>query len=431
MKRGSAVSKISIIQSIETRIDKLQYKNSMIVKDILNLRRQFEESNIESKKLSISYAIDSLTRDYENIEKEISNLGSECSKHKINEKNVIEANQQIFNPFNFSELLNQPPKNWFVENVLGRGDLGLIYGSPGCGKTFVVIDLIFALSQPGRWAGRFDIKTPLSIAYCAGEGFSGLPARFSAAAANRNIENIPSFTFFKQIPQLYDSSIIPETIDQFIEDWQYRQHKKECENLDVLIIDTFHSAILGADENSSCDMGVIIQSCRKAIEKLNCSVIMVHHTTKDGANERGSGAIRGAMDFMIKVEKIGREDSNQGRIHCSKIKDGQPWNAQNFELIRPDNHESCFVRWESPLPSDIIDQPRINQDKFRIMQILSQNPTVGFTIKSLYEALDIHKEKIRRPLAEMLDMGVIERKLQYPEHNSSNRNPWLFYFPKP
>ena len=57
----------------------------------------------------------------------------------------------------------------------------------GSGKTFVVIDLIGAMVSGEQFANRFSMMRPLNVGYCAGEGVSGLPARFKAMINKRNL----------------------------------------------------------------------------------------------------------------------------------------------------------------------------------------------------------------------------------------------------
>src|SRR5690606_18401473 len=110
----------------------------------------------------------------------------------------------IFTPYSFDQLLKMPPKEWLLDQVFGAGDIGMIYGPPGCGKTFVVIDMIVRLCTGQKWANGFDVTRRLNVAYCAGEGIGGLPSRFAAIARHHDIANLENFVFYPIPPQLYD-----------------------------------------------------------------------------------------------------------------------------------------------------------------------------------------------------------------------------------
>ncbi len=148
-----------------------------------------------------------------------------------------------FTPYSFEDLLKMPPKEWLLDQFFGEGDVGMVYGPPGCGKTFFVIEMIISLCMAKLLADRFGVKRRLNVAYCAGEGVSGLPSRFQAAANHHGVTEMPNFTFYKTMPQLFlegDGSDIT-TIKEFVYQWRERQFKKEVEALDVLIIDTLHT----------------------------------------------------------------------------------------------------------------------------------------------------------------------------------------------
>ncbi len=112
----------------------------------------------------------------------------------------------IFTPYSFNQLLKMPPKEWLLDRVFGAGDIGMMYGPPGCGKTFVVIDMIVRLCTGQKWANEFDVTRCLNVAYCAGEGIGGLPSRFAAAAKHYDITSLRNFTFYPILPQLYDET---------------------------------------------------------------------------------------------------------------------------------------------------------------------------------------------------------------------------------
>lgn len=158
--------------------------------------------------------------------------------------------QLVFKPYTFNNLLEMSSKEWLLERVFGVKDVGMIYGAPGCGKTFVVIDMIIRLCTGNQWAERFDVQGCLNVAYCAGEGLGGLSSRFKAAAKHYGITLLDNFTFYPLPPQLFDDSAAA-TIKQFCADWKTRQMSEEANSLDLLIIDTLHTATVGADENSA------------------------------------------------------------------------------------------------------------------------------------------------------------------------------------
>lgn len=165
----------------------------------------------------------------------------------------------IFTPYSFDELLKMPSKEWLLDQVFGAGDIGMIYGPPGCGKTFVVIDMIVSLCKGQKWANEFDVTRCLNVAYCAGEGIGGLPSRFAAIAKHYDITNLDNFSFYPIPPQLYDDNATAK-IDDFCNEWKARQDAKEVAPLDVLIIDTLHTATVAADENSAQHMGKALHS---------------------------------------------------------------------------------------------------------------------------------------------------------------------------
>ena len=302
-----------------------------------------------------------------------------------------------------------------MDNLFGAGDLGMIYGPPGSGKTFVVIDLIFSACLGKQFANRFDVARPLNVVYCAEEGLSGLPARFQAAAEYYGDWELPNFLHSEQVPQLFDihSGL---SLYHFTQQWQETQEKP----LDLLVIDTLHSAIVGADENSSKDMNQVIASAKHAASTLNCAVLLVHHSNKAGTGERGSSALRGAMDFILEVKPQGEKYS----MDCAKLKDGQQWPKQTFDLVAKAN--SVRVWWDGP-EAETQQQQKRSESVTQIKTILADYPNQRFTAKHLHEAIGGSKMSIDKLLPRMVEKGEIKRTLQDPTRTASSRNPWVYY----
>lgn len=336
----------------------------------------------------------------------------------------IKAN---FISYSFAELLAMPPKEWLLDRIFGEEDVGMVYGPPGCGKTFFVIELIIILCTGKLFANRFVVGRRLIVAYCAGEGVSGLPARFAAAAKHHGVDTMPNFYFYKTIPQLYiendDSDIA--TMKQFVIHWKARQRNKEVESLDVLIIDTLHTATIEADENSAKDMGKVLHLCRWASSELGCAVILVHHTNKSGASERGSSALRGGMDFMIKIEKPS-DTGTHAVMSCEKLKDGEQWKSQSFSLQSQGERKSAYVSWNDP-SSPIQIKGSKASDKEKLKAEMKRYASVRLTCKTLAEAIAQTETYTRKLLNELEHAKECRRELCDPGKKSSNRNPWVYW----
>jgi hypothetical protein len=329
----------------------------------------------------------------------------------------VAETESVFKPLGLSELLKMPPKQWVIDQVIGPGDLMMIYGPPGSGKTFVVIDLIFSACLGRRWAGRFNTARPLTVAYCAGEGLGGLPARFKAAAEHYGVDELPNFYFFKEVPQLYKADS-RENVEQFMIEWKQRQEAGHATQLDLLIIDTLHSSTVGADENSTKDMGLVLDAARFAMRALGCSVVLVHHTNKTGASERGSSSLRCRMDSMITVKQFG----TKWAIDCEKLKDGEEWHYQPFSLSA--KAESVRVWWHEPVEPGQGNSKQ-EQDKERIVQVLA---TAGepLTDKTIHEMLGIGRSQVNKLLAQLVEDGEIEQGIRAADKPKSNWNPWVY-----
>lgn len=102
---------------------------------------------------------------------------------------------------------------------------------------------------------------------------------------------------------------------------------------DVVVIDTLNRAAPGLDENSSQDMGRILEGLRELQAAISGLVLMIHHPGKDPAKGmRGHSSLFAALDVVIEVSRT--VHSRQWRVR--KAKDGQDGEAHQFELAVTD-----------------------------------------------------------------------------------------------
>jgi hypothetical protein len=93
---------------------------------------------------------------------------------------------------------------------------------------------------------------------------------------------------------------------------------------DLIVVDTLVRVAVGMDENSARDMGEIVAAAEALRRSFDASILLIHHTRKDGNSERGSSALRGAADLMIEC-KWSSEFENIVTLTCSKMKDDEPF----------------------------------------------------------------------------------------------------------
>ena len=97
----------------------------------------------------------------------------------------------------------------------------------------------------------------------------------------------------------------------------------------VVFLDTLNRAAPTADENSSRDMGEILEAAKR-LQRLTAGlVVLVHHTGKNAAaGLRGHSSLFAAMDAAVEVSRDG--DRREWRV--SKSKDGADGEAHPFKL---------------------------------------------------------------------------------------------------
>jgi len=213
-----------------------------------------------------------------------------------------------------NDLRAMPPVKWRLKGVFPHEGLAALYGPSASGKSFLATDLSVALAEGNHW---FGMRTTQSkVIYVALEGESGFKNRV-AAWELENKRSLPANMFMVmqpfQITNPADVNNLAATIP----------HDS------VVIVDTLNRAAPTSDENSSKEMGEILQACKWLQGLIGGLVVLVHHTGKDTTKgARGHSSFFAALDGAIEVEK-----SNDKRSwSIAKAKDGQDGKCFLFNL---------------------------------------------------------------------------------------------------
>jgi len=222
-------------------------------------------------------------------------------------KTVLDVAQIVNRPkklIHGSELEHMPPTRWLITDEIPEEGTVIVFGSPGVGKSFKTLDD----------AERVGQHKP--VVYIMGEGKSGYKARHKAW-----------LTFHKRKDEklyFYDGGVM---LTSHMEREAFLDEIREIKPV-MIVVDTFARCFDG-EENSSRDVGAFMRACDAIREELHCAMVIVHHTTKGGATERGSSAMRGAADVMIEVS----DDEGMIKVACSKMKDSADFATYYRKLL--------------------------------------------------------------------------------------------------
>lgn len=222
----------------------------------------------------------------------------------------------------FDQIDAQLEANWLVEDLIPSEGLCLVYGHPGCGKSFFALDMAMHIAGGNAWRDR-DVEKGL-VVYIGAEGQRGLRQRVAAFRSHHGVTELPFALIPVEVNLLAadgDLGSLIATVEQAIERYQIP--------VGMIVVDTLSRTFGGGDEIGS-DMVSYINNVGRLQQAFKCSTMVIHHRPKDSANEtpRGHGSLWGACDTIILVEDKG--GPKQAKV--TKQKDAEPAEPVVFEL---------------------------------------------------------------------------------------------------
>lgn len=244
------------------------------------------------------------------------------------------------------------PIEWRIKGILPAKGFAVVYGASGSGKSFLVIDMAYAIAEGRQW---FGISTKAAKTLYVGlEGQEGVRGRVLAQKAFA-MRAMPS-----DMRVTLPSDFMLTTVDDVSD------LAEICPQNCVIFIDTLNRAAPEVDENSSRDMGRVIEGVKRLQQKINGLVVIVAHSGKNAAaGLRGHSSLYAAADAVIEV----RRNQNSRSWKVDKSKDGEDGKELNFSLriveIGLDEDgipiTSCVVQGGSNAGSDLKRKMTLNQ----------------------------------------------------------------------
>lgn len=223
----------------------------------------------------------------------------------------------------FSELFNDPEPEWLIHGVMPEQGLGMVYGEPGSGKSFLVLDIAAAIARGQPWGGCKSRQGTVAYVGLEGRQRRRGEAYLQLHGLKRheldNVRVIERQPFDLLAPHHEYAVALTRDIKAAVSG-----------RVRAVFIDTLNRALRGGDENSSVDMGVGVAALEEVAKALRCIVILVHHSGKDqGRGARGHSSLHGATDVELVVKK---ESDGSRTVAIAKSKDGEDGLRWRFDL---------------------------------------------------------------------------------------------------
>ncbi len=212
---------------------------------------------------------------------------------------------------------------FIIEGLIETETLGMVFGDPGCGKSFLAVDIALSVATGTPFHGR-DVKQG-PVFFIAGEGHNGLARRFAAWSQDRGV-SLSGVPLFKsaRAAQFLDEENAKSVSDAVAE--LAALHGDPA----LIIIDTLARNFGAGDENSTSDMNEFVAAVDELKARFpGCSVLIIHHTGHaEKQRARGAMALKGALDCEFRIEK----DGHSVKLTNTKMKDAEPPEALYFEF---------------------------------------------------------------------------------------------------
>ncbi|HYT73770.1 MAG TPA: AAA family ATPase [Vicinamibacterales bacterium] len=226
----------------------------------------------------------------------------------------VDSWQTPFHLYTIDEVLALPAAQWAIDGVLEVGAFGVLYGSPGGGKSFVALDVALSIASGRKWQGR-RVRSG-GVVYIVGEGGRGIAKRIKAWLRHYGTSSIDCARFSLRAVQISESDSRDLLLEKI-------RTAVGLEKPALIVLDTLTTCFVGGDEDRAKDMGQFNEAVNIVRHVTGAAVIVVHHTIKSdngSGTERGSGALRGAADMMLHVHRKSSAKPPVGPVYLTMTK---------------------------------------------------------------------------------------------------------------
>ncbi len=180
-------------------------------------------------------------------------------------------------------------QRWLVEGLWGASSVGVIGGAPKCAKTWLGLDMALSVATGTACLGKYAVPEPGPVLiYLAEDALPTVRERIEGMTRHRglDLDQVAIYAITSPVLRLdreRDRTQLCETA---------RQLRPKLLLLDPLV------RLHGIDENNAGEVAELLAYFRSLQRQLALSVLLVHHTRKNGAGGVAAGlGLRGSSDI--------------------------------------------------------------------------------------------------------------------------------------
>lgn len=305
-----------------------------------------------------------------------------------------------------TDLLDVPEPEWLIEDHIHQQEVGVIYGVPNGGKTFVALDWALSVAAGVKWLGKYKtLQGP--VLYMAGEGAPSLQKRVEGWMIAKDVAELPAYFQCRPLPILEEE--IVEEVREALAAFKVDKDMEPGVSPALIVVDTLSQFMMGGDENGT-DMAIFVARLRHLSQEENCAVLIVHHTNKGGMSERGHTALRGNVDVMFRCE----HEEKEGQLFSIKLtndkqRDSARAEAETLEVAK--SHRSLIL---SLAKRELVPTSIMRLTSERLKKLLIQAETIEdtdteiFTIEDWLPVSELPRASFFRERDKLLELRLIK-----------------------
>ena len=185
----------------------------------------------------------------------------------------------------------------------------------------------------------------------------------------------------------------------------------QVHEIDIVVLDPVTRILALESENENSEVLRALMEVERIATEGNCSVVMVHHSSKSGATARGAGAWEQQPDIILTLrtltdkEEVQNEDGvPKERIRVMEGRGRFPGIVDRAVLHMDEDRQYHYL--EGALLSG---RTTADYDGERILQLMLKNPAMEYRAGDLAAVLDMDIQRFRRAMRGLCERNRVQK----------------------